>query len=71
MTSHVSLHRHIFSSICCTPLTDMMNRCMQANFFEYMEVVADALVYFSGQECFDQFTTAAESVAALSKQGVG
>ena len=43
----------------------------QANFFEYMEVVADALVYFSGQGCYDQFTAAAQAVAALSKQGVG
>jgi hypothetical protein len=35
-----------------------------------MEVVADALTYFSGQECFDQFRNAAESVAALAKEGV-
>lgn len=36
-----------------------------------MEVVADALMYFSGQQCYDEFTAAAEAVAALSKQGVG
>lgn len=42
----------------------------KANFFEYMEVVADSLVYFSGQECYDQFTESAEAVASLARQGV-
>lgn len=36
-----------------------------------MEVVADALVYFSGQQCNDDFTVAAEAVAELARQGVG
>lgn len=44
---------------------------IKANFFEYMEVVADALVYFSGQQCYDEFTAAAESVAELAQQGAG
>mmetsp|Transcript_10790 Transcript_10790/g.16409 ORF Transcript_10790/g.16409 Transcript_10790/m.16409 type:complete len:496 (-) Transcript_10790:218-1705(-) len=43
----------------------------KANFEEYMEVVGDALVYFSGQQCFDAFTAAAEDVAKLSSQGPG
>lgn len=43
----------------------------QGNFFEYMEVVADAIDYFSGPECFRQFTEAAEVVAELASRGVG
>ena len=43
----------------------------KANFFEYMEVVNDALVYFSGQQCADAFTAAAEAVQKLVDQGPG
>lgn len=38
----------------------------QANFKEYMEVVADAILYFSGQSCFDAFQSAAVDVASLA-----
>jgi len=41
------------------------------NFYEYMEVVNDAMLYFSGQSCVDAFTSAAESVSSLYEQGVG
>jgi hypothetical protein len=65
------LHCPRLSSIIIITITIMTITIAQANFFEYMEVVADALVYFSGQSCYDQFTAAAEAVAALAKQGVG
>lgn len=43
----------------------------KANFYEYMEVVNDALVYFSGQQCSDAFRTAAKAVQSLVAQGPG
>jgi thymus-specific serine protease len=43
----------------------------KANFYEYMEVVNDALVYFSGQQCSDAFAAAAEAVQTLVAQGPG
>lgn len=36
-----------------------------------MDVVNDAMIYYSGQNCVDSFTSAAEAVAALYEQGVG
>jgi len=43
----------------------------KTNFFEYMEVVASALQYFSGQACYNAFEVAAEAVANLASQGAG
>lgn len=43
----------------------------QTNFPEYMEVVSQALEYFSGQKCVNAFQTAAEKVAELAAQGMG
>lgn len=43
----------------------------EANFTEYMDVVADSLEYFEGIDCVNALQTAAESVAALAAQGVG
>lgn len=39
------------------------------DFSAYMEVVAQSLVYFSGQECYNAFETAANEVARLASQG--
>lgn len=43
----------------------------KTNFSDYMDVVNDAMIYYSGQSCVDSFTSAAEAVAALYEQGVG
>lgn len=43
----------------------------KTNFYEYMDVVADAIKYFSGQACFDAFESAANKVASLAAQGFG
>ncbi|CAM9203301.1 unnamed protein product, partial [Ectocarpus fasciculatus] len=43
----------------------------KTNFFEYMEVVGEAIVYFSGQECYDAFSSASKSVMQLASQGPG
>ena len=43
----------------CAPLT------AKENFFEYMEVVDDAMLYYSGTECTSAFTNAAEEIAFL------
>ena len=43
----------------------------KTNFFEYMEVVASAIQYFSGQACYDAFESAANEVANLAAQGAG
>jgi hypothetical protein len=39
------------------------------NFFEYMEVVGDALKYFAGSDCYNSMTMAAEYVAQLYSAG--
>jgi thymus-specific serine protease len=41
------------------------------NFYEYMEVVGQAIIYFSGQRCYDAFVDAANEVAAKAAEGVG
>lgn len=41
----------------------------QTNFPEYMEVVAQSLVYFSGQACYDAVESAANTVASMYEQG--
>ncbi len=43
----------------------------QTNFPEYMEVVAKAMLQYSGQGCYDAFETAALKVAQLARQGPG
>eukprot|EP01034_Spumella_vulgaris_P024824 gene24824-31211_t len=43
----------------------------QTNFPEYMEVVAQAMLQYSGQSCYDAFETAAVKVAQLARQGPG
>lgn len=43
----------------------------ETNFVEYMEVVADAMKYFSGQACFNAFEEAAQEVTRLGSFGVG
>lgn len=43
----------------------------QTNFPEYMEVVGQALVHFSGQACYNAFEAAAEAVAQLAAQEPG
>lgn len=43
----------------------------QTNFPEYMDVVGQALIHFSGQKCFDAFTLAAEIVNSYILQGFG
>jgi serine protease 16 len=43
----------------------------KTNFYEYMEVVSDAIDYFSGKQCNDAFRTAAEAVAQLGAGGPG
>ncbi len=43
----------------------------QTNFPEYMDVVAQALIHFSGQQCYNAFEQAAEIVANLALQGFG
>jgi hypothetical protein len=41
----------------------------KTNFFEYMEVVADAMIYFSGQKCYDAFETASKELARIASSG--
>lgn len=41
----------------------------KTNFYEYMEVVGDAMKYFSGQSCYDAFERAANVIAKLIAQG--
>uniref|UniRef100_A0A7S3HC00 Uncharacterized protein n=1 Tax=Spumella elongata TaxID=89044 RepID=A0A7S3HC00_9STRA len=41
----------------------------QTNFPEYMDVVGQALIHFSGQKCFDAFESAAEKVASYINAG--
>jgi serine protease 16 len=43
----------------------------KTNFYEYMDVVADAIKYFSGQSCYNAFESAANTVASLAAQGFG
>ena len=43
----------------------------KTNFYEYMEVVGDAMKYFSGQECFDKFEEAANKLAELANKDGG
>lgn len=43
----------------------------KTNFYEYMEVVGDAINYFSGQKCYDAFSSAAKSVMELAAGGPG
>ena len=43
----------------------------QTNFPEYMDVVAQALIHFSGQQCYNAMQLAAEIVANLAYQGFG
>jgi len=43
----------------------------QTNFPEYMEVVSQSLVYFSGQKCYDAVESAAQSIANLFSEGPG
>lgn len=41
------------------------------NFVDYMEVVGDAIKFFSGQKCYDAFEVAAGRVAELVGAGLG
>lgn len=43
----------------------------KTNFYEYMEVVGDALKYFGGQSCYDKFEEASNEIANLSSKGIG
>lgn len=43
----------------------------KANFYEYMEVVGEAMLYFGGQECYDSFEEAANMVTKLANEGPG
>lgn len=43
----------------------------KTNFSEYMDVVGQAMIYFSGQNCFDAFTLAAETIQGYTLQGFG
>jgi serine protease 16 len=43
----------------------------KTNFYEYMEVVADAINYFSGQACNDAIQVASEKIASLAAQEPG
>ena len=43
----------------------------QTNFPEYMEVVGQSIIHFSGQSCHDAIEVAAEKVAALFGEGAG
>jgi serine protease 16 len=43
----------------------------QTNFPEYMDVVGQGLIHFSGQKCFDAFALAAEIVSNYIYQGFG
>lgn len=41
------------------------------NFQEYMDVVGQSIIHFSGQKCFDAFQNAAEIISNLALQGFG
>lgn len=41
------------------------------NFYEYMEVVGRAILYFSGEQCYDAMSQAANQIAKLASQGPG
>jgi hypothetical protein len=56
-------HVAIGSIASSAPLTS------KTDFFEYMDVVANAMKYFSGQACYDAFESAANSVAKLFSSG--
>jgi len=43
----------------------------KTNFYEYMEVVGDAINYFSGKQCYDAFVSASTSIAQLAAEGPG
>lgn len=43
----------------------------KTNFSAYMDVVGEAMVYYSGQECYDAFESAANTVAANGADGPG
>jgi hypothetical protein len=43
----------------------------QTNFKEYMDVVGQSIIHFSGQKCFDALETAANEVARLASARVG
>jgi hypothetical protein len=43
----------------------------KTNFYEYMEVVGDAINYFSGKKCYEAFVSASESVAKLASGSSG
>lgn len=43
----------------------------KTNFYEYMEVVGNAMKYFSGQSCFNAFEKAAIKISELASQGYG
>lgn len=43
----------------------------KTNFYEYMEVVGDAINYFSGPECYNAFSSAAKSVMDFAVGGPG
>lgn len=43
----------------------------QTNFKEYMDVVGQSIIHFSGQKCFNAFQLAAEIIANLALQGIG
>ncbi len=42
----------------------------KTNFYEYMEVVGQAVLYFSGQKCYAAIETAANTIAKLASQGM-
>jgi len=43
----------------------------QTNFKEYMDVVGQSIIHFSGQKCYDALESAANSVALLASRGQG
>ena len=43
----------------------------EENFSQYMDVVAEALLYFGGQACYNAFEEAANDIAHLASGGAG
>jgi serine protease 16 len=43
----------------------------KTNFYEYMEVVGDAINYFSGPQCFAAFDSASRAIMDLAAEGPG
>ncbi len=43
----------------------------EENFSQYMDVVADSLIYFGGQACYNGFEDAANTIAQLASEGPG